>query len=235
MGDARRLIASGRDADIFEHGRGLVLRRARGGRSLAGEARVMEYLRGQGYPVPAVEFLSDDGCDLVMERVEGPSMVQALGRAPWSVGRQGAVLGELHRRLHEVPPPDFLPRAPAWAAGASILHLDLHPLNVLLGPRGPVVIDWTNSVVGDPDVDVALAWVLMEAGEIPGGRLAAKVLGLGRSLLVRGFLGGFDRRAVARRLAEVVEWKVGDPHMSPREVASMRRVVAEHGEPLTGN
>lgn len=233
MGPPGRLLASGRDADIFEHRPGLVLRRARGGRSLAAEARVMEYLRGQEYPVPAVDSLSDDGCDLVMERVDGPSMVEAVARAPWSVGRHGAMLGDLHRRLHEVPPPDFLPPAPPWAAGASILHLDLHPLNVLLGPGGPVVIDWTGAVVGDPDVDVALAWVLMEAGEIPRGRLAARLLGAGRSLLVRGFLAGFDRRRVAGRLGAVVDWKAGDPHMSRREVEAMQRVVARNAEPLT--
>lgn len=230
MGEGARLLAAGRDADIFEHGPRLVLRRSRGGRSLESEARVMEYLRGQGYPVPAVESLSEDGCDLVMERVAGPSMVQAVARAPWTVRRQGAVLADLHRRLHEVPAPDFLPPAPAWAAGTSILHLDLHPLNVLLGPRGPVVIDWPNAVVGDPDVDVALAWALMEAGEIPGGGVAAKLLGLGRSLLVRGFLARSDRRQVARRLADVVEWKAADPHMSRREVVAMRRLAAANAE-----
>ena len=35
------LLASGRDADIFEYGSGLVLRRTRTGRSLEAEARVM--------------------------------------------------------------------------------------------------------------------------------------------------------------------------------------------------
>ncbi len=107
-----RLLASGREADIFEYGPGLVLRRSRPARSMAGEARTMSYARDHGYPVPAVEELSDDGTDLVMERIDGPSMVEALGRRPWTVRRQGAVLAELHRRLHEIPAPDFLGAAP---------------------------------------------------------------------------------------------------------------------------
>jgi aminoglycoside phosphotransferase (APT) family kinase protein len=184
----------------------------------------MEYLHRQGYPVPAVEELSDDGAGLVMERVEGPSMVEALGRSPWTVRRQSAVLADLHRQLHDVAPPGFLGPAP-MGHGDRVLHLDLHPLNVLMGPRGAVVIDWTNACVGDPDVDVALAWVLMSAAEIPAGRVMAKVLGWGRALLVNGFVGQFDRGQVARQLQGVVEWKVNDPHMSEREIRDMWRLV----------
>jgi aminoglycoside phosphotransferase (APT) family kinase protein len=189
----------------------------------------MEYLRQQGYPVPAVEKLSSDGADLVMERIDGPSMVAALGRSPWTVRRQSAVLADLHRRLHQVPAPDFLGPAPV-GHGDRVLHLDLHPLNVILGPRGPVVIDWTNACLGDPNVDVALAWVLMSAGEIPGGQVKARVLGWGRALLVNGFVGRFDKGQVVRQLRDVVEWKATDPHMSEGEIRAMWRVV-ERAEP----
>lgn len=218
------LLASGRDADIFEYGPGLVLRRARGGRSLAYEARTMEYLRAQGYPVPAVEEISDDGADLVMERVHGPSMVEALSKAPWTVRRQGAVLADLHRRLHDVAPPDFLHPAPV-GAGDRVLHLDLHPLNVIVGPHGPVVIDWTGACIGDPRVDVALVWALLAAGEVPGGGLTAKVLGWGRALLINGFLARFNRADIASQLRAVVEWKATDPHMSQGEVDAMWGLV----------
>ena len=103
-----RKLASGRDADIFEYGPDLVLRRSRNGRSVAREARVMAYLATQGYPVPAVHHVSDDETDLVMERINGPTMVDYLSKRPWAIRRQGRVLGELHRRLHAIPPPDFL-------------------------------------------------------------------------------------------------------------------------------
>ena len=184
----------------------------------------MEYLHGQGFPVPAVEDVSDDGCDLVMERIDGRSMVEAIGRAPWTVRRQAKTLAELHQRLHDVTPPDFLDPAPV-GQGNGIVHMDLHPLNVMLGPKGAVVIDWTNAAAGDPLVDVGLAWVLMAAGQIPTGRVKAAALGWGRSLLVDGFVGQFDRHAVTRRLRDIVTWKVTDPHMSADEVAGMWTVV----------
>lgn len=224
-----RLLAAGRDCDVYEHGPGLVLRRSRAGRSLEDEARVMAYARGLGYPVPAVADLADEGTAMVLERVEGESMVAAVRRRPWTVRTQGRVLADLHRRLHALAAPAWLGPAPC-GEGDRLLHLDLHPLNVLLGPDGPVVIDWTGAARGDPGVDVALAWVLMGGGQIPGGRVAAALLGLGRSLLVGSFVGGCDPAEVesARRLLPaVVEWKVTDPHMSADEQAGMWRVARQ--------
>ena len=218
------LLASGRDADIFDYGPGLVLRRTRTGRSLETEARVMEYARAQGFPVPAVEELDDDGTSMVMERIEGMDMVTVLAKQPWTVSRQGRLLGELHRRLHRIAAPQWLSPSPV-GDGDALLHLDLHPLNVMLTAEGPVVIDWTGACRGPGDVDVALAWVLLVAGQIPGGRVLSKLLDTGRALLVRSFLSGFDRRAVASRLHEVVSYKVTDPHMSTAERDRMWALV----------
>jgi len=220
------LLASGRDSDIFEYGPGLVLRRSREGHSMAMEARTMSFMRDKGYPVPAVVELSDDGLDMVMERIDGVTMVEALGKAPWTVRRQAATLADLHRRLHEIEAPDFFPPEPV-GAGTKVLHLDLHPLNVLVGPKGTFVIDWPNARRGDPNIDVGLAWVLMAAGQIPGGGPKARLLGLFRSLLVNGFMSHFDRRAVAPLLRQIVEIKVQDPHMSEVEVAGMWAVVRQ--------
>lgn len=186
----------------------------------------MEYLHGQGYPVPAVEEISEDGFDLVMERVEGVSMVEAISRAPWTVRRHARTLAELHQRLHEVEPPDFLGPAPV-GEGGQVVHLDLHPLNVMVGPNGPVVIDWTGASLGDPYVDVALAWLLMSAGTIPGGGIKTKALGFGRSLLTNGFLARFDRARLVPRLRDVVTWKAQDQNMSAAEIDGMWAAVGK--------
>ena len=111
------LLAAGRDADIFEYGPGLVLRRSRASRSLAEEARVMEYVRSQGYPVPAVDEVSSDGTDLVMERIEGIDMGSTMTKRPWTISRQGRTLADLHCQLHELSAPDWLRDAPG--AGRS--------------------------------------------------------------------------------------------------------------------
>ena len=225
MRELGELLASGRDSDIFEYGPGLVLRRSREGHSMAVEARTMEHARAHGYPVPAVDQISDDGTDLVMERVDGPSMFVALGRQPWTVRHQGRVLAELHQRLHEIPAPEWVADAP-FGSGDRLLHLDLHPLNVILSAKGPVVIDWPNARRGDGNADVALTWVLLAAGGMPTGRAKAAVLGRGRQLLIKGLLAPFDLASVRALLADVVEWKVKDPHMSATEQQGMRSLVS---------
>ena len=185
----------------------------------------MEHARNHGYPVPAVAEVSDGGTDLVMQRVEGPSMFEALGRRPWTLRRNATLLADLHEQLHEISAPEWLPRAPV-GTGDRLIHLDLHPLNVLLTARGPMVIDWSNAARGDPAGDVALTWLLLSAGSIPSGRLKAALLGRARALMVDGFLAPFDLDPVRATLAEVAEWKAADPHMSPAERQSMRTLVS---------
>jgi aminoglycoside phosphotransferase (APT) family kinase protein len=190
------------------------------------EARTMAYVREQGFPVPAVEEVSDDGTDLVMERIEGPSMLGAINKAPWSGLDQADTLADLHTRLHRIEAPDFLRPAPV-GTGERLVHMDLHPLNVMIGPAGPVVIDWTNAARGDPSIDVGIAWVLMSAGEIPGNRLMGRLLGWARSLLVNRFMSHFERSEVAGKLPDIVAWKEKDAHMSDREIDGMWKLARE--------
>ena len=222
------LLAAGRDADIFEYAPGLVLRRSRLGRSLASEARTMDYVRDRGYPVPAIDSISDDGRDLVMERIEGLQMVDALARRPWAALAMADQLADLHIRLHHIAAPNWLPAAPG-PVGDRLLHLDLHPLNVIMSPSGPIVIDWPNAARGDGMFDVALTWLLMGAGTIPGGRAKASVLGMGRTVVVRQFLRRFERSSLRERLHEAADWKCADQNLSEDERAGIRRIVDRSG------
>jgi aminoglycoside phosphotransferase (APT) family kinase protein len=226
MADVGALIASGRDADIYEFGVGRVLRRSRVvGRSQADEARIMEYVRDQGYPVPQVFDVSDDGTDLVMERVEGPTMAAQGGQRPWSIRSLGKQLAELHVELHKLPAPQWLKPA-GIGSGDRVLHMDLHPLNVLETTRGPVVIDWTNAVSGDPSVDVALTWVLVASGELPTRGLQGAIVKFGRNVLLNAFLSPLKSQLVVDVVSDVVEWKAHDAHMSSTEIARMRALGA---------
>jgi aminoglycoside phosphotransferase (APT) family kinase protein len=188
----------------------------------------MDYLRRHDYPVPAVEEVSADETELVMERLDGDSMVAALSRRPWSLRRQAAVLASLHRRLHDIPAPEWVPKA-LGGEGDSLLHLDLHPLNVMITDKGPFVIDWTNASRGVAAVDVALAWVLLASGEVPYGRVRATVLGLGRAFFIKAFLRNCDLAAARAQLREVVTWKVADPNMSEVERQAMWALANREG------
>lgn len=218
-------MASGRDADIFECGPGLVLRRARNRRSLATEAEIMAYLHERGYPVPAIDAISDDGCDLVMERVDGPAMADWLSRRPWTLPRGAAMLADLHDQLHAIAAPEFLCNADV-GHGDYVVHMDLHPLNVIMSPRGPVVIDWARPGRGDPLTDVAVAYLLMATAHAPAARVQSAVIAAGRSLLASAFIRRYDRADLAPRLSVVAEWKALDTNMSATEIAAMRKIAA---------
>ena len=218
------LLASGRDSDIFEYGDGLVLRRSRNGRSMETEAKTMEVARNHGYPVPAISELSEDGTELVMERIEGPVMLTVLSRRPWFIPSHGRLLADLHRRLHRIPAPEWVPDAPS-GRGDSLVHLDLHPLNVIITAQGPAVIDWPNASRGDGATDIALTWLLLASGDVPTGRLRTALLGRFRDALIAGLLTGCDRSAVEAELPGVAQWKTADPNMSARERGAMQDLV----------
>ena len=243
------LLATGRDAAVHEAGAGRVLRRLPSPeRDLRAEAEVMEQVRAQGYPVPEV-FRVGPG-EMVLERIEGPTMLEAIEAKVWTVDRHARTLADLHTRLHALAAPDDLRPHPVLP-GPAIVHQDLHPGNVLLSPAGPVVIDWTNARAGDPDVDVAITWLLMAAfdhdqGPVTGSlphRLVTRVERAAeprlRARLVRTFLRATGREAAARAiLPAVAAHRLLDPNVRPGEAdalcALVLRETRAHLEPGEG-
>jgi len=202
-----RMIAAGRASEIFDLGDGRVLRRFKGQGEPAREATVMEHARAHGFPVPEVFEVRDDA--LVLELVDGPTMLADLGRRPWRLARHARTLAELHARVHGIP-----------YEGERLLHLDLHPANVLLSSRGPVVIDWTNAQAGDPGLDLALTWVI-----------CATVDNLGARAFTRRFLRHVDRDAALRALPEAVAYRLADPNVTGAERARVTRLLSAQTDP----
>jgi serine/threonine protein kinase len=219
-----KLLASGRDGDVFEFAPGLVLRKTRDGRSIAHEASTMRYVAEHGYPVPRIEEVRAGGTEIVMERIDGPIMMDAMVRPPWKLGDHLRLLADLHDRLHRIPGPEWLTAMPD--GGDRLLHLDLHPLNVIMSPKGPVVIDWPNARRGDPMADVAVTYALIACGHIPLPRPIASTLNAVRTPVLRRF---FAKRylgpAFYGRVAEMAELKCFDENMAPDEIRALRALA----------
>jgi tRNA A-37 threonylcarbamoyl transferase component Bud32 len=205
------LIARGSDADVFAIDENRVLRRYRWRPVPESEVAIMRYVRDRGYPAPRVFDVS--GPDLVLERVGGPTMLEDLGRRPWRARTHALTLARLHRELHAVSPPDAL-----RGAGSSILHLDLHPANVMLTARGPVVIDWANAARGDAPLDVALTAVVLA-----GAPLGPPLSWL-RDRLVRAFLGEFAPLEWRVSLDRAVAYRRADGNVSDKEKDRLTRI-----------
>jgi len=224
MPDVGRLLARGRDGDIFEYGSEHVLRRTRDGRSIEHEARVMRFAAEQGYPVPRVEDVRAGGVEIVMERIDGPVMMDAMLRRPWTMRRSASTLADLHDRLHEIPAPNWLRRLPD--GGDRLVHMDLHPMNVMLSPRGPVVIDWTGAAAGEPLTDVAMTYVLLTCPDLPAPRLVQSLARPLRAYLASAFTRRHRSADLWRHIADAAEMKTHDRNMSASEVAALRRLAA---------
>ena len=216
-----RLVARGRDADVFDAGDGRVLRRYRNATTSAEpEARVMSHARAHGVLVP--EVFDASGPDLVLERVDGPTMAAALLRRPWALPAYARLLADVHRTVHSVPGPDWLPRP--FGEGEALLHLDLHPENVLIVDGAPVVIDWPNAVTGPAEADVADTWLVLAAARASLGRVLAALITPAQALFAKRFraAAGLDFDAA---LAAVGQRRIRDRNMNPAERARIARLA----------
>jgi aminoglycoside phosphotransferase (APT) family kinase protein len=204
------LLGSGRTADVFVVDDAWVLRRYRDGGDASAEATVMSYVSGQGYPAPRVGSIM--GGDLVMERLSGLTMLEALQQGTITLEEAGAVLAGLLRRLHALPPQfstDMTDR---------VLHLDLHPDNVMLTPEGPMVIDWANAEEGPPSLDWGMsALILAEVAVSP--RVEAP---MARTILV-SLLSEVDH---AIDLEGALAIRVANPTLSQAEKQLLDEAVA---------
>jgi aminoglycoside phosphotransferase (APT) family kinase protein len=218
------LLASGRDGDIYEHAPGLVLRKTRDGRSIEHEARVMQYVAALGYPVPAVREVRAAGSEIVMERIDGPMMMDAMMKRPWTMPHFAKMLGDLHDQLHEISAPPWLPQLADH--GDRLVHLDLHPMNVMLSARGPIVIDWTGAARGHPLTDVAMTYVLLTCPRMPAPRAVQLLVQPARLVLARAFARRYRGPELHVHLAAAGELKALDRNMTPDEVAKCLRLAA---------
>jgi aminoglycoside phosphotransferase (APT) family kinase protein len=144
-------FAFGRDADVYSIDDEWVLRRYRDGHPVRDEAEYMTWVAKYDYPVPAVRQI--DGPDMVIERLTGPTLADAVIAGDLSPSDLGRMHADLHRRLHSIP-------APSGTSGNVVVHGDLHPYNVILTSAGPVVIDWRNAEEGPPEFDLAMTAII---------------------------------------------------------------------------
>ncbi len=192
------LIAEGRAAEVFAWGTSEVLKLARDSGPTTWvdrEAQVAGAVADAGIPAPRVVDIVTvgDRRGIVMERVEGPTMMTLLTSKPWLVLKLSRILAELQSQFHQRRVPSLPPlnerlreritstehltadmKAVALAAmkkqphGGAVCHGDFHPDNVIMSDRGPMIIDWNDACAGNPLADVARTSLLFKIGEIPG-------------------------------------------------------------------
>ncbi|MFF0739384.1 phosphotransferase [Streptomyces sp. NPDC004111] len=218
-----QLLGSGRSAEVFALDGAWVLRRLHSEGDATHEATVMGHLSAHGYPVPAIKSV-DASAGLVMQRLYGKTMLRAWADGEISVPDAAATLAKLLHQLHAVPA-----RSAAHPED-RILHLDLHPDNVMLTPHGPMVIDWCTTAEGPPGLDWAMSALLLAEAATDPAHAETGVAAGARSMLTE-LLGHLHnaRELVAEQpnlLARATARRAADPHLSPAERARLQDAAA---------
>jgi aminoglycoside phosphotransferase (APT) family kinase protein len=191
------LVGKGFCSDVYVWGKGRVLKLFHGRLGYERAEREYAAARAvhaAGVPVPtAYELVEVEGrAGSVFERIDGVSLFDYTRARPWATFSVVRQLAELHARIHDCRGPSELPSQREWVAGrietsdlpagdkqaardrlatlpdgAALCHGDFHPGNVLMTPRGPVVIDWDTATRGHPLGDVACTSRLIRTASLP--------------------------------------------------------------------
>ena len=259
------MIGQGSDAEIYASGKDRVLKLffpSRPRTTAETEAQAARVAHEAGVPTPAVgEIIELDGrYGVVFERIDGPSMGAQMGTHPWQLRRLARQLAELQAAVHACKAPELISlkdeirseisRTAALDAGVkevvlrrlerlpdgdSLYHGDFHPGNVMMSPRGPVVIDWPCGRRSDPLADIARTWLLMRMciplllADTKGRRLITVLLAAYYGLYLRRYrqLRSFaDEELAAWKLPMVALRLAREGHNFPQE----RRLMMDYIE-----
>jgi hypothetical protein len=184
------LLGQGRMAEVFAYGAGRVIKldRPEWNGVAPFEAEVITLLARAGLPVARAHGLVtiDGRSGVVLDRVDGRPLLAELlecdhARVEQLANRFVALqrsfsaasidgLPDLMTRLRDelgrsgLPEPEIAELGSLAArlddGGRGVCHFDFHPLNVLVGAQGWVVVDWVGVAAGPPAADLARTLVL---------------------------------------------------------------------------
>ena len=228
-------LGEGREAEVFAWAEGRALRLFRAGfaRTVEHERLAIAAARAGRIPAPRLdELVSVAGREgVVLDRVDGETQLELVGRKPWILPREARRTGRLHARLHTIAAPAGLRSLQGWVrerieradaperlaatalsamadlpSASQLCHGDYHPGNLLVEASGRhVVIDWGGASSGPPEADVARTIVLLRLGEPDNPSPAIRMIArFARRLLITGYLRGYGN---VTKIDESLLWR----------------------------
>jgi Ser/Thr protein kinase RdoA (MazF antagonist) len=154
------------------------------------EARMTRAVSTAGAPAPQVfdEVTLEGRFGVVLERLDGPTLLQLSRSGAMRHEETGAILARLARSVHQTSaPPDVLTLSDSMAGGLrlsdgtlpeqiatgilalierltpgdGLCHGDLHPDNVIMTAEGPRLIDWGGATRAPAWLDLACCHVIL--------------------------------------------------------------------------
>jgi len=207
------LISIGSEWELRHYGPDHVIRTSTREQDLSREAEALEIMASRGFPAPQLaERLSASA--LVIERIEGPTMLEDLTSRPWTLNRHAKNLARLHKALGTIPAPSDWERV---SEGDSIVHLDLHPGTIKMSNGKPIVLNWNRSSRGSSSFDAAVTYVILRTAESNSGRLSHLLIGSLRKRFAKVFVNEFGAAEVFAQVRGAAELRLLDLNLSPTE------------------
>ena len=190
-----------------------VIRTSTQDKDLSREAEALEVVGSAGFPAPELsEKITPSS--IVIERIDGPTMLEDLTSRPWMLNRHAKNLARLHKALGNIVAP------PSWegvSEGESVVHLDLHPGNIKISNGSPVVLNWGRSARGSSSFDAAVTYVILRTAESKNGRLNRLLISGLRKRFANIFIKEFGAAEVLDRVREAAELRLLDSSLSVAE------------------
>lgn len=166
---------------------------------------------------------------LIYERVEGPWLIAGLDRTPESMEGLAVELATLHAAIHResglgLPPVhdkirwaierspissairnEALKKLDALPRGDTLLHMDLHPYQIIRSNGRLVVLDWVTASQGAPAADVARTAFMLSAAKVDDPDLLWVNQGLYRSALAHRYVNEYCRQTGVT-VADIEAW-----------------------------
>jgi uncharacterized protein (TIGR02172 family) len=195
----KKFIAKGRTADVYQISENKILKlyiENYDEKSILNEFEISKFVFKKELPVPQpFEIVSDNNRKgIIFQYIKGNTMLKKFSEEPLKIQKNARIFAKIQKSINEISAENIsqhkiflekniinnkslennlkekiLKHLYNLNDDKKLCHGDYHPDNLIVSDKQIFVIDWLNSVSGNPASDVARTTLLIKFGSLPEG------------------------------------------------------------------